>query len=136
MILPQIKRIAKEDLGPEAPTWIDRILSPLNTFFDTLYRGLNKNITFSENIDCQFYTFTITAGAAATDNTLKFIQKTNSKPNYLIPLNVSVFGSGNVYSATNLSLLWFADGAQININSISGLTDGTKYQITILILTK
>ena len=69
--LPPIKRITKEDLR-EAPNWIDRLLIPLNQFFDSVYGALNRNLTFEENIRCQVQTFQLVAGVAASDNTTSF----------------------------------------------------------------
>ncbi len=50
--LPEQRRILKEDLQ-DAPSWIDKLISPINSFFEDLYFALNKNITFRENIAAQ-----------------------------------------------------------------------------------
>ena len=47
--LPPIKRISKEDL-PDAPDWIEKVIYPVNLFFDSVYRALNGRLTSPENI--------------------------------------------------------------------------------------
>jgi hypothetical protein len=47
--LPPIKRISKEDI-PEAPSWVEKIIYPVNLFFDSVYRALNGSLTMPENI--------------------------------------------------------------------------------------
>lgn len=49
MKLPTIKRILREDVK-EAPSWVNGLIDPLNTFMETVYQALNKNLTLNENI--------------------------------------------------------------------------------------
>lgn len=130
--LPAIKRITKEDLAG-APAWIDRLLYPLNLFLNTIYNGLNKNITLADNIDCQVQTFQVTAGAAATNNTAKFTLTMKHAPSMLF-LGNAISTSGNYTPiATAVYIDWTYDGTNVNINSITGLTSGTTYNLTILL---
>lgn len=50
--LPTSKKVLREDVK-EAPSWIEVILSTMNSFFEDVYFALNKQITFRENISCQ-----------------------------------------------------------------------------------
>ena len=43
--LPPIRRISKEDLQ-EAPDWVEKLIYPINLFFDSVYRALNGRLTF------------------------------------------------------------------------------------------
>lgn len=58
MKLPELYRVRKEDL-PDAPGWFkNRFMTIYNQFTELMYLGLNKNITFRENIDVQYETIT------------------------------------------------------------------------------
>lgn len=50
MKLPTQKKILREDIK-DAPPWINAVIEPVNTFMENTYQALNKNITFSENIN-------------------------------------------------------------------------------------
>ena len=51
MKLPTIKKILREDLK-DAPGWINGVIDPLNSFMETLYQALNRNVTLTENVAC------------------------------------------------------------------------------------
>ena len=130
--LPPIKRITKEDLK-DAPAWIDRLLYPLNLFLDFTYRAMNGNLTFVDNITAQKYGFTITAGAAATDNTLKFTPTINKRPEFIL-CTATEKNTNYAPIAQAVYVEWFYDGSFIQISSITGLTNGKIYDFLILII--
>lgn len=49
MKLGTVKTISREDIGSEAPGWVDKLLSPLNQFLEQSYRALSNNLTFTDN---------------------------------------------------------------------------------------
>ena len=128
--LPPIKRLTKEDMK-DAPSWIERLLVPLNQFLDSVYRALNGQISFVDNITAQRYSIQLTAGAAATNNTFKFQPTLNKKPEFLI---WRIYEKDTNY-AVGLAVYveWFYDG-DINISAISGLTENHYYIVNLLIL--
>lgn len=130
--LPPINRISREDVRG-APTWIDLLLGPINLFFDAVYRGFNKGLTFSENLDCQDISFQLKAGAASTNNTVKFSVTMKNKPTGLFLKNVTKV-AGN-YSAIGAAVFieWYYEAGFLNITSITGLTNGTTYNFLILL---
>ena len=130
--LPPIKRLTKEDMK-EAPSWIDRLLSPLNQFLDSVYRALNGQITFGDNITAQRFTTELTAGAAATNNTFKFTPTLNKRPEFLI---WKVYEKDVNYTAIGSAVWidWHYDGDFVQISAITGLTDTKSYIINLLII--
>ena len=50
--LPTNKRISREDV-PEAPAWIEKLLQPINTYFDAIYNAMQGKTTFEENFQSQ-----------------------------------------------------------------------------------
>ena len=131
-ILPPINRLSKEDLG-SAPDWIDRIIYPLNLFLNSVYNALNKNINFQDNIDSQIEKFSIRAGAAATNNTYKFTLRMKARPNILIVGNIAKRQSNYAPIGQSVFIEWTTDGVMVFINSITGLTAGSQYDITVLL---
>lgn len=55
MKTPELQRLILEEF-PDQQEWIENLLSPINLFFQTVVNALNKQLTFSDNIDCEFYT--------------------------------------------------------------------------------
>jgi hypothetical protein len=53
MILSNVKRIRREDI-PNAPDWIDRIITPFNILVDTVSNAFAKKITLGDNVQ-SFY---------------------------------------------------------------------------------
>lgn len=51
MRLPTLKKILFEDLKG-APDWVRPMIDVLNSFMETVYQALNRNITFPENVAC------------------------------------------------------------------------------------
>jgi hypothetical protein len=54
MKTPELKRLILEEF-PEQQEWIEKLIEPINLFFQTVVNALNKQITFGDNIDCEFY---------------------------------------------------------------------------------
>jgi hypothetical protein len=49
MKLPQQKKILREDLKG-APEYVNGIIDPVNSFMESTYQALNKNLTLNENL--------------------------------------------------------------------------------------
>lgn len=130
--LPPIKRLTKEDMK-EAPSWIERLLFPLNQFLDSVYRALNGQITFVDNITAQRYSIQLTAGAAAADNNFKFKPTLNKKPEFLI---WTVYRKDVNYTPVSAAVYldWYYDGDFIQVSSITGLTDTYTYIVNLLVI--
>lgn len=131
--LPPIKQITKEDFK-DAPQWIDRLLYPLNLFLNSIYGSLNKSLTFEENFFCQRKTFQVVAGAAATNNTASFPLTMRRLPQGMFVVNAALV-SGN-YAAIGAAVYaeFTCDGSTVSITSISGLTNGSTYNISVILI--
>ncbi len=130
---PPIKRITREDLK-DAPQWVDRLLYPLNLFMDSVYGSLSHLLSFQDNFLCQIYSFSLTAGAAATNNTLKFLLNMKRRPSHMLILSASANTSSDIRTGGGSTITWNYDGTNVNITSISGLTNGTVYDMTVLLI--
>lgn len=130
--LPTINRISREDLK-EAPAWIDRLIYPLNLFFDSVYNAL-RNLTFVDNITSMKKSFSIKAGASATDNILTFPISMKKSAEMLFIGYVAVAESNYSPIGQPVFIEWIFDGENIQITSISGLTSGKTYNFRILVI--
>lgn len=90
MKIPSVRKILKEDL-PDAPDWINGVISPINSFMEYMYQAMNRNITDSDNIACSVKELTY-----ITPST------------YPVMDNVE-FASGLKFKATGLTLLQILD---------------------------
>lgn len=131
--LPPIKRITKEDLK-DAPSWITRLLYPLNQFLDSVYGALNRNLTFEENIRAQITTFTIVAGAAASNNTTSFALTLKRIPIGLFVVNKRKVSGNYAAIGAAVEVEWNYDGTAVQITSITGLTNGSTYSFTVILI--
>lgn len=137
MKLPQIQRILREDLR-EAPSWIDKLLNPLNQFLDTMYGGLNKNITLTENIDCQERVFTFTTKidyvANNTFDEIQFRRTTKNKAKGVILADIRIQDAYYRPILNATSIQWVEIEGTIIVKYIAGLDDSTSYRIYLLII--
>lgn len=80
MKLPNQKKILREDLK-DAPSYVNGIIVPVNSFMETTYQALNKNLTLQENIASfvKDITYTTPAGYPVMD-TITFQNQLKSKP--------------------------------------------------------
>lgn len=137
--LPTQRRILREDVK-EAPSWIESLLSPLNSFMDSVYRALSQNITFGDNIPCdrrsiQFDTrsdYTSAVPLTAGFVPLRFQHNLKSKPFACIPLQV-VAADGSVFTSP-VSIDWYEANGTVFINYITGLANSKSYTISVLVL--
>lgn len=131
--LPPYRRIGLEDLKG-APSWVEGLITILNNFMETVYGALNRNLSFSENFRAEFKSFTLTAGATADLNKFRFTTALKQKPTGVIPLQVTEVGGNYVVLTSAISIpSWRWESGQIVIESISGMTSGQQYNITILV---
>lgn len=135
--LPPIRRIFREDLGPDVPQWVTRLLAPLNLVLDTVYRALDKQLDFGVNIRSQLRTFIISAGAAASNNTYSFpVELGGRKPTGLWVTAASRTDGVTEVFATPVfaTWAWNSQANTIEISGITGLTNGTAYFISVLVI--
>ena len=114
-----------------APDWFNgRFLSQLNLFTDPVYLALLNGLTFGQNFNAQYYTITITAGATAAANAFNFKSTISGQPIEIIKAQCVV--AGNLSSpVAPVDFSWYSTGGVVYITSVSGLTAGTVYTLTL-----
>lgn len=134
MNLGFLRKLTRNDF-PEAPVWIDKLLVPLNQFMNEVRLILDRRVDFVTNIPAQLISLTITAGAAATNNTASILCTMKTKPfGCFIVQAVQDEAVHTPLTAVAQIGSWYYDAGNIQITSIVGLTSGKKYELTILVI--
>ena len=130
------KRISMEDFR-DAPKEIrptlEKLIFILNGFLTATYNALSGNLTIPENINSQFKEFEITAGANADDNVFSFTHTLKTKPIGCAVIHCEEIAGNTVAITSAVFVSWHLGTAtnQIDIDAITGLTNGSKYRITV-----
>ena len=129
---PSISRFYSDDYK-DAPTWFKgNFLNTLNLFVYPTYNALSKNLTVTDNLNMDYYTFSLTGSATATKNVVNFLSPIQGTPVGVTIVDVQVIGvPTQTYPTTAIQCYWTFDGTSINIGSITGLSNGVVYQITV-----
>lgn len=133
--LPTVKSIRREDIGPDAPDWVDNLLGPLTTFMEAIYSALNKQITFQENIACTIREFQFSTSSTYTTGdfeVITFPSGLKTKPIGCMILQILNTSNASVIKQA-VSLHWEDLSGTITIRYISGLDDSTKYSMRVLV---
>lgn len=133
--LPTLQRFDAGDYK-EAPSWfIQKFLNALNLFTQPTYNILNQGIQVMNNTAQEIYSFSLTSGAAATNNTYSFTpKKFAGKPNGVV-LGQCYNASAVVPTAIGnpVTFDWYWNGSQIKILAIYGLSNGSTYNFSLWI---
>jgi len=133
MRLPTQKKILREDLK-DAPPWVNALIEPINSFMESTYQALNKNITFSENISSFIkelvYTTPSTYPLSVPD--VSFLNQLRVKP---IGVQVIQAYERTSYVAAPgpVYIPWIEDNGSIIVSSITGLAASKSYLIRIVV---
>jgi hypothetical protein len=130
--VPSIQRFYSDDYKA-APDWFKKtFLNTLNLFVFPTYNALNKNLTVGENINQAYETISLTGNSTPTNNTTSFLNPIEGAPTGVTVLNVTIAGTPTTqYPTAAVQVFWTFDGTSVNIGSITGLTTGVSYQLTL-----
>jgi hypothetical protein len=147
--LPNLVKLLVEDFKDVPGGWIERLLTPINLFFESMTSALNKNLTFSENIRCTIREITFTTSAAyvtpstsavvgsssALFSTLKFATGLNTKAQGIL-LIYCKDTTNSVYMTIpdGVYVDWLEINGNIEINYIAGLTKSRTYTIKVMVI--
>jgi hypothetical protein len=115
-----------------APVWFINFIKQLNLLTEQITNVLTNGITIADNMDAQLYTFQILAKASADLNTTSFVCTMSKTPEAVIIGNIYTTGTTTVMT-TAPHVFWTVNGKKIIINSITGLTSGTNYSLTLVV---
>lgn len=133
MRLPTQKKILREDLK-DAPSYVNGIIEPVNTFMEAVYQALNKNITLQDNIASfikeLIYTTPSTYPAGVED--VSFRNTLRTRPTGVMVMQAYertayVAAPGPVY------VPWIEDDGNIIVSTVTGLVASKTYLIRLVI---
>ena len=129
---PSIQRFYSDDYK-EAPSWFkSTFLNTLNLFVFPTYNALNKNLTVADNMNFGYATIALVGNATAIDNVASFLNPIQGNPTGVDVVNVQITGTATQqYPTSAVQVFWTYDGTSINIGSITGLSNGVNYSITL-----
>lgn len=131
MKLPVVKKILREDLK-DAPGWVNGLIDPINSFMETVYQALNKNITFSENVGCFIKTVSYkTPSTYPTMDDIEFVNSLRTKATGIIVLQA--IDENYVPAVGPVYVPWVENNGAIVISSITGLAASKTYSIRLLV---
>ena len=133
MRLPSQKRVLREDVKG-APGWINPLIDTLNSFMETVYQALNRNITFGQNVACQIKELSYRTPAtypAGVEN-IEFLSDLKTKATGVMLMQVYDRADyspppGPVY------VPWIENNGTIIIYPITGLEADKLYVVRLLV---
>jgi len=129
--IPTISRLSTEDFK-EQGSWIGQLLTVLNSFMSGTINVLNKGITFTDNFNAQIKQLEFVK--SSTVFPMSFACTLTTAPQGLWIMRAEeVSGTPQVLTSALFADWSYADGSVI-IRNVSGLTDGHKYRISVIIV--
>jgi len=121
----------------DAPDWIDKLLSPVNTFFDAVYNAVNGTLTFGENVTAQskvveFRTLGTYTSDAWTD--IKVQKTIPGRVQGVLLMQIVKDSSYHEPMTSGVSIDWLEIGGEVVIKFVTGLENSTLYKLSVLII--
>src|SRR5258708_996957 len=124
--LPVIQQLQRSDFS-DAPSWISKLLYPLQLFMVNVIGALTNQLTYQDNFSCAINQLTFIAAASSDLNTFTFLWPFTRQP---IELTMHITRTDGTYSPIYPIPSWNLINGSISINGIQGLTSGISYNIT------
>ncbi len=115
---------------PEAPSWISKLLYPLQLFITQVTSILTNQITLQDNVSCVIKQITLQAGVADTNNIVSFPWNLPRQP---IELSLHVTRQDGTYEVVYPEVSWNYINTSIVVNGIKGLTSGKFYSLNFVV---
>ncbi len=133
--LPPIKLVSREDIGPDAPDWIDKLLYPINLFMTSVYQSLNKQLT-DDNTKSQLRSFSIVGNSTPANNVYSFQTDYQTTPSEVTLQKIERADGQNLILTTAPYVSWNYRNGTFNVLAITGLTTSVRYTLYLKLLYK
>lgn len=132
MIIPPLKRLITEDFTSQSK-WIDKLIQPLNQFFEGVSSALGKGLTFTDNFDGEFKTIE-TVGTFP----LKIAWTRKNRPKGVWVVDWARKGGATPTITSAVQVQWSnATDGSLQIDAIVGITAtaAAPYTLKIVVIT-
>lgn len=130
--LQAVKRFAIEDY-PEKELDKEKFFIQLNSFLEEIVNALQKNLNFADNFNAQIKELSITYSSTDTFP-LDIAVTTKTKPIGVIILSIQQIASSVTTISSAQGLQYLIVDNKIRIQTITGLTNGNKYNLVLLVI--
>lgn len=132
MKLPTQKKVLLEDLKG-APAWIRPLVGVINSFMETVYQAMNKNITHAENIASQIREVTYKTPSTYPTGAEQITFNSSLKTKAIGCLIWQAYDKATYIPVETKNPAWIEDNGVITISPITGLTADTTYTIRFIV---
>ena len=139
MKLPSQKRINESDFSADDRQLVKKLAGVLNTDIENVYLALSKRISLKDNIDCTLKVIEVVVNASGTPISGSSFQLDRSGGtqifNRVIGIDVKRvinLDNSNNYPSSCPFISYTQNEGIINIDNITGLTAGVRYQLTLV----
>lgn len=129
MIIPTLKRLIVEDF-PSQKSWIDKLIQPLNTFFEGISSALSKGLTFSDNFDGDIRTIE-TSGVYPIK--LAWTRRNRPKAVWVVDWSAKSGSTPTISSAVQVQWSNGTDGS-LQIDTIVGISPSSSVVYNVKII--
>lgn len=133
--LSTVSRFIKEDFPSKYSDLTEKLLSPLNAFIETVAQALSNRLTFKDNFACQVVDLEVIA-PVNPDNPKSFLRTITGPCGGILITNVLNVTSPTTPLTAAPFVTFENTASQIKVTNITGLTDGSKYRLTMVCLLK
>ena len=132
--LDNVRRIIKEDYDKEYHDLINKLSYTLNTFMEGVVAQVNGNLDFS-NLRQEIITYKVKVNTSGTPEGNKLIKTGFPKPRGIVVLAAkNPKNSEDFVTAPPFITFKDSSSSTLEIQNITGLTAGTTYELTLLII--
>jgi hypothetical protein len=129
--LPPIKRLIVEEFDKEYRSLLQKLLYPVNQFFESVSNSLNNSLTFSENFAAQELDIEITAPISPSNST-NFKSALRGPCKGIICTRVEDLTIPTDVLSSAPFVQFNNDSNQITIINVTGLTATHKYRLHLV----
>lgn len=123
MKLPSIKRLVQEEIDTKTG-WLPKLLSPLNSFLESVYQALNKGLTVKDNLDGEVKDIEL-------DGTYPYLIKWDRKS----PPKAAWIVYSDTTPSAGVFLHWeYTVNGQFSIKAVEGLSPTSASKVTIRVI--
>lgn len=133
--IPQIKRLVTEDFQ-EQKSWINKLFLPLNTFMESVFSALNKNLTITDNMAAEVKVVQFSS-VPSFANPLPLSWTLNRAPTAIVVANAQLVTGANFVLTQAVTVQWAWTATGLQITNLLGVTPTSSnlYNVTLVIFT-